>query len=46
MGVRAPTCQSADDQSADERLLDPFHAARSSRSKIYYELEPRYGIEP
>jgi hypothetical protein len=31
---------------AEERLPDSFHAARSSRSKIAHDLEPRYGIEP
>jgi len=31
---------------ADERLPDSFHAARSIRSKITHDLEPRYGIEP
>jgi len=31
---------------AEARLRDSFHDARSSRSKIVHELEPRYGIEP
>jgi hypothetical protein len=31
---------------ADERLQDSFHAARTIRSKIGHDLEPRYGIEP
>ena len=31
---------------AEARLPDSFHAARSTRSKIAHDLEPRYGIEP